>query len=379
MYLNPLGIVSNMPDSGAASAAPKEVRSSPLPSMFARYRDGFVSHMKGSVPGYDTSAGHDGSLDGLYHMLSYHLGWSDSSGRPVDGEGSQGKALRPTLCLFACESLGGNWSQARPAASALEMVHNFSLVHDDIQDGDLERRHQPTVWSLWGQSQALVSGNALRSVADQTALELAELGVPTSKALKATQILTNACLEMIQGQCLDLSFERRLDIGPTDYLDMVSRKTGSLISCALQMGALVATDDASPIRFYGEAGQYLGLAFQVRDDVLGIWGDESTTGKAAGNDILRRKKSFPVVYALETCTSAARQRLFEIYNREDLTEQDVADVMMVLEEVGAESYSQRTAEERASLALEQVRKISLETWAFHEFEELVSFLAIRHY
>ena len=369
-----------MEDSGMVGAVEGGVSAAPLPAMFTRYRGGFLSDLKGAMPEYK---GHttrpEDHIDPLYDMLAYHMGWADRSGWPVDGSQAQGKALRPTLCMFACESLGGDWTQASPAASALELVHNFSLIHDDIQDGDVERRHQPTVWYLWGEPQALIAGNALRSVADRTALRLSRLNVPMTKALRASQILTQGYLEMTQGQCLDLSFEGRLDIGPGDYLEMVYRKTGALIRCGTEIGALVATDDAVSIRRYAEAGAYLGVAFQVQDDVLGIWGDEAATGKAAGNDILRRKKSFPVVYALENATGAGHRKLVDVYSKEELMGQDVADVLTVLDNVGAESYSQQAAEERAGLALEQVRKIPLEPWAAWEFEELVHFLTARQY
>ena len=350
-----------------------------LPAMFARYQGDLFPNLRRAIPSFDQYSDQEEHPGRLYTMLAYHMCWEDASGQSVDSAASRGKALRPTLCLFACDSLGGDWTKATPAASALELIHNFSLIHDDIQDGDVERRHQPTVWYIWGQPNALNAGNALRSVADEAALDLTKRGVSQVKGLKISQLLTEGIISMIQGQCLDLSFEGRLDIGPDDYLEMVSHKTGALIRCGTEIGALVASDDTCQVERYAYAGAHLGVAFQVRDDVLGIWGDEGATGKSAGNDILRRKKSFPVAYALEAATGPARERLVQVYSKEDLAETDVADVLTVLDDVGAETYAQRTAEERAELALAQVRELPLEPWAQSEFDELVQFLTARRY
>ncbi|MCE2465053.1 MAG: polyprenyl synthetase family protein [Dehalococcoidia bacterium] len=312
-------------------------------------------------------------------MMAYHMGWMDASGQVMESSATQGKALRPTLCMFACDSLGGDCSRAVPAASALELIHNFSLVHDDIQDGDVERRHQPTVWYLWGEPMALTVGNALRAAADASPLRLTEQGVPTTKALRASQILTEGCLSMIQGQCMDLSFEGRLDIGPADYLDMVSKKTGALIRCGTEMGALIGCNDTASTVLYASAGAHLGIAFQVRDDVLGIWGDSEVTGKASGNDIRRRKKSFPIVYAMETASGAARQRLLEAYGKDTPEEEDVEDVLTVLDDVGAESYAHQMAVDQGELASGELRKIPVEPWAQAEFDDLVQFLTARQH
>ena len=356
-------------DKGAAPA--------PVPPMFSRYQAHILTGLRSAVPGSGVSANEDDESKELHRMMAYHMGWMDASGQAVESSATQGKALRPTLCMFACESLGGDCSRAVPAASALELIHNFSLVHDDIQDGDVERRHQPTVWYLWGQPKALAVGNALRAAADVSPLRLAEQGVPPAKALRASQILTEGCLSMIHGQCMDLSFEGRLDIRPDDYLDMVSKKTGALIRCGTEMGALIGCDDTASAQLYANAGAHLGIAFQVRDDVLGIWGDSEVTGKASGNDIRRRKKSFPIVYALETAKGAPRQRLLEAYGKEAPDEGDVEDVLTVLDDVGAEAHAHRMAVDQGELASGELRKIPVEPWAQAEFDDLVHFLTAR--
>ena len=357
----------------------KVTSSPPLPNMFARYKESLLDHLKATIPSPERTVDDWHQLTGLYTMVEYHMGWTDPEGLPVTVLASQGKALRPVLCLFASEALGGDWLTALPAASSLELIHNFSLIHDDIQDKDVERRHQATVWYLWGESQALVAGNTIRSLADICALELSERGVPKPRALYASQLLTSAYLEMTQGQCLDLAYEGRLDIGLKDYLDMVSLKTGALIRCSMEMGALITTPVKSHVEAYAMCGGFLGMAFQIQDDVLGIWGDEASTGKAVGNDIRRKKKSFPIVYALGKATGGARQRLVDSFSKEELDDEDVESVLGVLEALGADEHAQKMACERAELALEQARKVPMQPWATREIEELVEFLTQRQH
>ena len=312
-------------------------------------------------------------------MLRYHLGWTDEHFQPLSSLAPQGKAIRPTLCLFACEALGGNWRAILPAAAALELIHNFSLIHDDIQDGDLERRHRPTVWALWGQPCALVAGNTMSSLADIVSLSLGDRGIDKIKALKAAALLSRSYLEMIEGQCLDLSFEGRMDITLKEYLTMVSQKTGALIRCSMELGALLATEDEDVIAAFGRCGGLLGRAFQIQDDMLGIWGDEETTGKAAGNDIRRKKKSFPVVHALQRSHGEAQGALKDVYNKASLDDEDVQQVLAILEETGAQENAHQTTQEMTHLALKEVENLEFPPWAWREIEGLVEFLNTRRY
>ena len=314
-----------------------------------------------------------------YRLLRYHLGWVDQQGNPMDTSVSQGKALRPTLCLFACEALASEYSRALPAAAALELIHNFSLIHDDIQDQDMERRHQPTVWHLWGIPKAIWSGNAMQCTGDLSLLDVARANVPDVTAIRVSDILTESYLEMIQGQCMDLDFESRTDIKSEEYLYMIACKTGALIRSALQIGALLATEDPATVKAFTEFGNHLGQAFQVRDDYLGIWGDQATLGKATGNDIRRRKKSYPVVFALERASGQAMEDLLRIYRQEELEECDVQRVMAVLDEVGSQEQAQRVTEAAAGRALAALKPVSLPQWAQTEAENLVDFLARREY
>lgn len=312
-----------------------------------------------------------------YRLLGYHLGWLDSQGRPQASPG--GKALRPALCLLACQAVGGEMSRALPGAAALELIHEFSLIHDDIQDGDVERRHRPTLWSLWGQPRALNAGDAMRILAGLALERLGGRGVPAPGQLRAAFLLDQSCLEMIEGQYLDISYETRLDITPQAYLDMVDRKTAALFSCALHLGALLGARDEALAQPFRDYGRKLGLAFQIRDDILGIWGREEATGKPFGNDIRRRKKSYPVVVALAAARGAAAEELISLYRREGVEEAQVARVIQLLEGLGARECAQEKARELKEGALQELEGAPLPAWARAELQEISAFLVEREF
>ncbi|MBI4304226.1 MAG: polyprenyl synthetase family protein [Chloroflexi bacterium] len=337
-----------------------------LPEVFERYRAEIDAELKSALAERHLP---------LYDMMRYHFGWMDKKGNPQPG--SAGKALRPVLCLLACEAAGGEYQRALPAAAALELVHNYSLIHDDIQDDDRERRHRPTVWSIWGKPQAINVGTAMRLLANRELLRLR--GIPLEKQMRVQELLDEATLRLIEGQYLDISYESRFDIGVDDYLRMIEGKTAALIACCLEVGALLATDDERVAENLGKAGRSLGLAFQVRDDILGIWGNKEETGKPLGNDILRRKKTFPIVYALQEPGNGLRTELVEIYRKEELSEGDLAAVLSILEAVGAQAAAQRLTRRYCEEARQTLDKAVLVPSAKRDLEELVSFLAERDF
>jgi len=344
--------------------------------MFARYKTWVQQGLLQAVSQRDAP---QNEADSLYISIKYHLGWVNQTGGPSTEAITQGKALRPTLCLFACEALSENVGQASSAAAGLELIHNFSLIHDDIQDRDQERRHQPTVWWLWGVPKAVVAGNALQSVGDLALLNTKNEGASPEVTLKVSQLLTDSYLEMIEGQCMDLAFENQIHITAEEYLNMIACKTGALFRSGLEIGASVASADAADVDAFSRFGSNIGRAFQIRDDYLGIWGDTATSGKAAGNDIRRRKKSFPVVFALEQAKGSARDDLARIYQQEELDDKDVDRVLDILDELGSKEQSERIAETSAEEAVESLKGVSLPDWARKEAEDLVDFLAHREY
>ena len=311
----------------------------------------------------------------LHTMLRYHMGLGDEHGNPILS--SQGKGLRSSLCMFACEAVGGLPEQALSAAVAIELVHNFTLIHDDIQDGDRERHHRPTVWAIWGAPKALQAGNVMRVLADLGIQRLTHNQVAPEVVTMCSMLLTSAYLETVEGQYLDLAFEGRTDIDTSNYLDMISRKTGALIRCSLQLGALTGNADARTVEALTTCGKYLGAVFQIRDDYLGIWGYEEETGKAAGNDIRRKKNSLPLVYALEQAGTMEGEQLQSIYAKEQVDDRDVASTLALLADLGASEYVQSLAQDHAARALEALDGIELVPGAREEFQELVEFLLTR--
>ena len=236
------------------------------------------------------------SLQRFYGMMQYHLGWLDRT-LQESSERNRGKRVRPLLTLLSCRAAGGDSAQSLPAAVGVELVHNFSLVHDDIEDRSDFRRHREAVWKLWGDAHAINVGDALFAMARIHVNRLLDEGVSPRRVLGAVSAFDEACLSLTEGQFLDMLFESEQTVALDDYLWMIRGKTAALIACACQVGAMVATDDSDVIRALHDFGYNLGMAFQIEDDLLGIWGDPGVTGKPAGDDILNRKKTLPVVFA----------------------------------------------------------------------------------
>jgi geranylgeranyl diphosphate synthase type I len=238
----------------------------------------------------------------VYAMLRYHLGWTDAAGQAVEPAAQRrfgGKRLRGVLAILACEACGGDGRRAVPAAAAVELIHNFSLIHDDIEDSDEERRHRPTLWRLWGVPQAINAGSNMQALVTRTALRLAERGVAPPAVLDAVRRLTDAIVLMTEGQCLDIAFQDQAGVDAAGYFAMTERKTAALLAAALECGAALAPGaGAASVQLMHHFGRAFGLAFQARDDYLGVWGDPVLTGKPVGSDIERGKRSLPVVLAL---------------------------------------------------------------------------------
>jgi geranylgeranyl diphosphate synthase type I len=314
----------------------------------------------------------DRSLSPFYGMMHYHLGWVDEEFRPVDGWG--GKRLRPALCLLANEAAGGDFHQALPAAAAVEIVHNFSLAHDDIEDGDDMRRHRRTLWRVWGVPQALTVGDGLFALAHLALERLLHCDVSPSRFLRAMDVLDRCCVSLIEGQYLDLSFEERAEVHEREYLSMVGGKTAALLGCATELGALLATDDEQTVDHFRRFGQYLGFAFQMADDVLGIWGDPLLTGKPAGSDIVRRKKTLPVVYALERSSDFQ-----ERHNNGSMGQADLGALFEILDDLDARAHAERLADDYTERALRELEQTGLRNEAQERLRDLAAFLAARSY
>ncbi len=343
-------------------------RAGQLPGAFQQYQDHIGDALRRGL-----SVG----CAGLYDMLRFHMGWGDVRGRRVEGRG--GKGLRPTLCLIACDATGGDVGQATPAAVALEYVHNFSLIHDDIQDRDETRHGRPTLYWQWGMPRALVAGNFLRAIADKTVQELVDSGLEERVALDAAGALTRAYLEMIEGQYMDLEFEGRRDITVHQYLEMISKKTGALIRCSVDLGAMIGSHDEETRSAFHEFGRALGFLFQIRDDVLGVWGETEQTGKPIHADIRRKKNSFPVMHAMAFSRDGDARTLQDIYGQpgNEISEGDVAAVLEILGNTGTRRSAQEVAAEFRDQAVEAISSVELSPETRDGLEELADFLLVR--
>ncbi|MGL4651851.1 MAG: polyprenyl synthetase family protein, partial [Caldilineaceae bacterium] len=223
----------------------------------------------------------DPAVDRHYGMLHYHMGWLNEALLPEISP--SGKRLRPMLCLLACAEVGGEVARAIPAAAALELLHNFSLIHDDIEDGDEMRRHRATVWKIWGVPQAINAGDGMFALAFAAIQRLNDRGVAPETTLAALRIFTQTCVDLTEGQHLDIGFERRDLVEVEEYLRMIQGKTAALIAGSVAIGAAVGGAESEQDAALWRFGHNIGLAFQIQDDILGIWGDPEVTGKAAAN------------------------------------------------------------------------------------------------
>ena len=338
-------------------------RMEPSPA-FDRYRGELEEELKDFLKGRET---------GLYQMLRYQLGWSDRDGCSVPGHG--GKRLRPVLCLATCKALGGDYRQALPAAAAVELIHNFSLVHDDIEDGSPERHDQPAVWKVWGAAQAINAGDSMHALARLALARLQGRNVPLRKVLWATQLLDDASVRLCEGQFLDLMYQETPEVDVEAYLEMVKGKTAALISCAMQLGAVVASGDPEVVEAVGWCGTKLGIAFQIRDDLLDL--SCARDGKVASGDILERKMTFPVVYALEKSTHETVRELAGLYAKDRLRGPDAERVTRILEEVGASGTAQELAQRYCKEAIGVLDSLRLPYCKLDEIRQIARFVVER--
>jgi geranylgeranyl diphosphate synthase, type I len=290
----------------------------------------------------------DGECRPFYGMMQYHLGWVDSEMHPVATPA--GKRVRPLLLLLSSLAAGGDLASAMPAAVGIELLHNFSLIHDDIEDDSAIRRHRPALWKVFGLAQGCNAGDGMFGLARLAFHGLAAAGHPPARTLNAMAIFDRTCLELTEGQYLDISFEDRLDVSVAEYVRMIQGKTGALLASAPELGALLGGADAEIVKAFREFGLFLGRAFQLFDDVLGIWGREEETGKSASSDILSKKKSMPVLYALSQPGSGARLR--DLYAGPAFGTEELAEVLQLLESakardftIGEAARAQRSAEQ----------------------------------
>jgi geranylgeranyl diphosphate synthase type I len=304
-------------------------------------------------------------------MVAYHMGWVDKAGRPQPLK--TGKLVRPSLCLWACAACGDDATPALPVAAAIEWFHNFTLVHDDIQDGDHTRHGRETVWSLWGSSQGINAGDAMHALAFRT---IATDGLQPERALRALGVLADAGLVVIEGQCIDLELEGDLDTTLRGYLRMVAAKTGALLGASLETGAIIGGANERVARLFRRAGRLLGTAFQIRDDFLGMYGDPAQTGKSSTGDANRFKMTYPVVAGVRVMSTLQRRRLREIFRARNAGDHE-PKLRALLDEVDGSDLARTAAERYAAKALAVVQRSGIAKDALDAFEEVAYYVATR--
>jgi geranylgeranyl diphosphate synthase type I len=288
----------------------------------------------------------------FHEMLTYHMGWTGEGAGPE----ATGKRIRPLLLLLTCLASSGakgtdeTWQSALPAAAAVELVHNFSLVHDDIQDNSEKRRGRPTTWVKWGMPMAINVGDALFVMSNQAILDIKD-HYPPQTVLRAAEILHNTCLELTRGQFLDMSYEERNDLAVGDYWPMISGKTAALLSASCHIGALLGGADEVGQDAYRAFGHYLGLAFQVQDDILGIWGDEVLTGKSAASDLIEGKNSLPILAGL-----GANGKFASRWKKGPIHVNEVQELARLLASEGGYETAVRAAQQMTDLAVMSLRE-----------------------
>jgi geranylgeranyl diphosphate synthase type I len=313
----------------------------------------------------------------FFGMMHYHLGWADAQFLPAQVK--IGKRLRPLFTLLTCQAAGGDIQAALPAAAAVELIHNFSLIHDDIEDRSATRRGRPTAWALWGEAQAINAGDAMFTLAHLALHRLGERGVPSDRIAAALRALDQTNLELCRGQHMDLDFEGRLDVSADAYMAMIRGKTAALLGCAGYLGALIASPDEALAERYRRVGEELGLAFQIQDDVLGIWGEAEITGKPVADDVRSRKKSLPIVFILGQAGIPGAERLRAIYAQETLSEADVASAIAILDAGQARPHAEKLAHHHLGAALAELAAAQPEPEASEALHEMAHFFIKRTY
>jgi geranylgeranyl diphosphate synthase type I len=280
-------------------------------------------------------------MQGLWSMMAYHMGWEGEGAGPE----ARGKRIRPLLVTLCTAAIGGNWQDALPASAAVELIHNFSLIHDDIEDHSPLRRGRSTVWELWGIPQAINTGDAMFSLAHLAIFDLQPV-TPPKIVLECARILQRTCLELTQGQYLDITYEQRNDLTLEAYWQMIAGKTAALLACCCELGAWIGGAPPEGIVNLRKFGWNLGLAFQVLDDILGIWGEVSQTGKSAVSDLASGKKTLPVLYGF-----SLRGDFYERWRMKRVQPEEVEAAARILDAEGAKKYAKEHADRLTELAL----------------------------
>ena len=309
--------------------------------------------------------------------IKNYFGWDEINSENLKNIYS-GKAFRPSICILVCTSFSGTIEMALPPSISVELVHNFSLIHDDIEDNDKFRRHKPTLWTIWGIPKAIITGNSILVLGNKVLNNMTKNGTTEKDLFLSQKILTESYLKMMEGQFLDISFETEKNISLEKYLKMISLKTGALIECSVILGAIASKKDIDNFLYnlVSKFGRDIGLLFQIRDDLLGVWGTDKT-GKPVGADIKRKKKSLPIILSLGSRNKSAAKKINEILSKQGLEEKDVIDVMNVMDELKIKEKCEEISK-NYQLSIERtIKKLPIKKNQKVIFNEISEFLISR--
>jgi geranylgeranyl diphosphate synthase type I len=335
-----------------------------LPRALTRYRQEITEDIRSLLGERDLA---------LYGMMRYHLGWPENG----TANAAAGKFLRASLCLAANTAVGGDPHVALPVAAGVELLHNFSLIHDDIQDGSESRRNRESVWRVWGEAQAINAGDGMFAMARLALHRARERGVAPETVLRLMQVIDQASLELCEGQYQDIAFEQRESVTRAEYLEMAGRKTGAIMGAAGAAGALTAEAPPPAVTAFQVFGRRLGVAFQLRDDYLGVWGESAKTGKSIEDDIRSRKKSFPVVYTLTEADGPARDLLRTVLGQPEVAASEVREVVTLLESAGAAEATMAAAGGLVAEAMDSLKALNLAGTPLEDLGALAAFVLER--
>ena len=322
-----------------------------------RYQDALEEELRESLGGQE---------DLLHNMLLYQLGWKDEQGMPLSG--SSGERLHPLLCLVSCEAILGEYRPALPAAATVELVHNYSLIHGDVQSGSPNRGQRPTVWWIWGPGQAINAGDGMHALARLALMRLQQRDLSAARVLRAMRLLDRSCLAMCEGQHLDLVFQEKLDVGVDAYFKMAAGKTGALMSCAMGLGGLIATEDVTVEEAFGECGKNLGIAHQIVCDIGDLWG--ASGEETAADNVLNKKKLLPIVYTMAVGEVRTKRELGSIYFKRVLEPEDARRVVNILNESSALEYAERMVDHYCQAAIQSLEGLDLPSSAREDLQEM---------
>ncbi len=308
--------------------------------------------------------------DPLYITHKYFLGWINEKGNP---DNVTGKSFRPSIMMLINESLGGNEKDILPLAMSIELFHNFSLIHDDIEDKDEMRRNRKTVWKIWGEDIGIISGSAMHALASKA---LDSLKIPDkSKLIHIRGLINKTCIAVIEGQYLDISFETKKEIKLDDYLDMIDKKTGALIKTSVILGAMLESPNNKTSKIFSEIGRNFGHMFQIKDDVLGIWGNQEF-GKPIGSDIIKKKKSFPILKLIQTSDQSDKKKTYEIFSK-NINGKDKDVILELMNKYKIETYCNSILNEKYNILISLIDELEIKAKYKKMLLEINSFLMLR--